>query len=142
MPFYVGKILELPLTTTQDYSLFNILGNYSIELWQRQIDLIQEQHGLMSFNIHPDYVASPRASSTYRALLQHLSTLRSKAGVWIALPGDVDTWWRQRSHMKVVPDGDQWRIEGSGAERARLAYANLTQNSVAYSIVERRESYA
>jgi len=26
MPFYIGDILELPLTTTQDYSLFNILN--------------------------------------------------------------------------------------------------------------------
>ena len=27
MPYFVGDILELPLTTTQDYSLFHILGD-------------------------------------------------------------------------------------------------------------------
>lgn len=135
MPFYVGKILELPLTTTQDYSLFNILGTYSIELWQQQIEIIREQHGLISFNIHPDYVKRPRAWSAYRALLQHLATLRSEAGVWITLPGEVDTWWRQRSQMKLVPDGNQWRIDGPGAERARVAYATHTQDAVVYSVV-------
>ena len=30
MPYFIGKILELPLTTIQDYSLFHILGDYSI----------------------------------------------------------------------------------------------------------------
>jgi len=33
MPFFVGNTLQLPLTTTQDYSLFNILKSYSINLW-------------------------------------------------------------------------------------------------------------
>ena len=32
MPYFVGDLLELPLTTTQDYSLFHILGDYSISL--------------------------------------------------------------------------------------------------------------
>src|SRR5207249_4000541 len=30
MPYFVGKILELPVTTTQDYTLFHILNDYSI----------------------------------------------------------------------------------------------------------------
>lgn len=38
-PFFIGKVLELPLTTIQDYSLFNILGSYSINLWKEQISL-------------------------------------------------------------------------------------------------------
>src|SRR6202030_632200 len=29
MPYQIGEILELPLTMTQDYSLFHILGDYS-----------------------------------------------------------------------------------------------------------------
>ena len=39
MPYFIGNILELPLTTIQDYSLFHILGDYSISLWQQQIDV-------------------------------------------------------------------------------------------------------
>ena len=56
MPFFIGRILELPLTTVQDYSLFHILGDYSIDLWKRQIDLIRERNGLISFITHPDYL--------------------------------------------------------------------------------------
>ena len=59
MPYFVGKILELPLTTIQDYSLFHILGDYSISLWQQQIDAIREQNGLITFLAHPDYLDEP-----------------------------------------------------------------------------------
>ena len=42
MPYFIGDVLELPLTTTQDYSLFHILGDYSTTLWKRQIRLIRD----------------------------------------------------------------------------------------------------
>src|SRR5580700_9910875 len=40
-PYFIGKVLELPVTATQDYSLFHILNDYSTSLWKRQISLIQ-----------------------------------------------------------------------------------------------------
>ncbi|HVB59215.1 MAG TPA: hypothetical protein VNE63_22650, partial [Candidatus Acidoferrales bacterium] len=61
MPYFVGKILELPLTTIQDYSLFHILGDYSIDLWKQQIDLIMQRNGPVSFITHPDYLREKRA---------------------------------------------------------------------------------
>ncbi len=60
MPYLLGDVLELPLTTTQDYSLFHIMRDYSTKHWQRQMNLIMGRHGLISFNIHPDYVIAPR----------------------------------------------------------------------------------
>jgi len=130
MPYFVGKLLELPLTTTQDYSLFNILGSYSLDLWREQIARIMEQHGLVSFIVHPDYLNTQKARDSYCSLLSHLASLRSNEGLWVTLPGQVDTWWRQRSRMKLVPDAGEWRIEGPGAERARVAYATLAENKV------------
>src|SRR5207249_5174835 len=110
MPYFIGEILELPLTTTQDYSLFHVLNEYSIELWKRQIASIMEQHGLASFLVHPDYVIEKRARTTYQALLEHLAQMRLERKMWIALPREVDRWWRERSQMKVVGDGSRWRI--------------------------------
>lgn len=46
MPYFIGKTLELPLTTIQDYSQFNILNDYSIDLWKKQIDLIRKHYGI------------------------------------------------------------------------------------------------
>ncbi len=132
MPYFVGKILELPVTTTQDYTLFNIFNDYSIDLWKKQIDLIMESHGLISFIVHPDYVSGPRERAVYETLLAHLAGLREEKGVWIATPGQVDRWWRQRAEMKIVKDGLGWRIEGPGCERARLAYASEKDGRISY----------
>jgi len=125
LPFFIGNMLELPLTTTQDYSLFHILNNYSIDLWKEQIALITEKHGLVSFIVHPDYVIQKRARETYQELLGCLAQLRGDGVLWIPLPREVDQWWRERSRMKIVGDGKRWRIEGEGKERARLAFATL-----------------
>ena len=136
MPYFIGKILELPLTTIQDYSLFHVLGDYSIELWKKQIALILNENGLASFNIHPDYVVSTKARRVYVTLIEFLSDLRTTANVWMALPSQVNRWWRERSGMKLVAQGHTWAIEGSGKEKARIAYAALDGDQVLYSIPE------
>ncbi len=134
MPYFVDKVLELPVTTTQDYSLFNIIGTYSLDLWREQIAQIMEQHGLISFIVHPDYLDTPVARDTYSALLQYLSDLRSRADLWIPLPRDVDEWWRERAQMRLVRTNEGWRVEGSGASRARVAYATLSGSKLTYRI--------
>lgn len=124
MPFFIGKLVELPVTTIQDYSLFHILRDYGIDLWKTQIELIMEKHGLLSFIIHPDYVTAAPERKVFEALLSHLAGLRRDRGVWIATPREVNCWWRQRAEMKIVEDIEGIRIEGSGSERARIAYAS------------------
>jgi hypothetical protein len=139
MPFFIGRIVELPLTCTQDYTLFQILDDYSINLWKKQIALIQENHGLISFIVHPDYLIEQRAQDTYKALLGHLARLRAEGGIWTALPRDVANWWRQRSKMELVRANGEWRVEGSGSERARVAYASLAGDTVTYRLPGERE---
>jgi hypothetical protein len=133
-PFFVGRILELPLTTVQDYSLFHILRDYSIELWKKQIEVIASKHGLISFIVHPDYVLAERELSIYKTLLAYLSELRENRNIWIARPGEVNRWWRERSEMKLVSEDGVWRIEGRGQERARLAYARVDGDRIVYSV--------
>ena len=136
MPFFIGRILELPLTTIQDYSLFHILNDYGIDLWKQQIDAIADNHGFVSFIVHPDYVIEKRAQATYLSLLAYLVRMREERKTWIALPRDVDRWWRQRHELKVVRSGDGWRIEGAGQERARLAFAVADGDTLAFTIEE------
>jgi hypothetical protein len=133
-PYFIGKILELPLTTIQDYSLFHILNDYSIELWKRQIGLIQQRHGLVSFIIHPDYIIAKRARDIYLALLEHLTQLREEGKIWAAIPGEVDQWWRERSQMRLVAEGGRWVIKGPGSERARVAFATVHGEGVMYTV--------
>jgi hypothetical protein len=135
MPYFVGKILELPVTTTQDYSLFYILNHYSIDLWKCQIALIMEKHGLASFIVHPDYIVEPRARDTYKSLLAYLADLRVEGKIWIALPREVNQWWRARSQMTLVRQGNNWVIEGPEKEKARVAYAVLDGDRLTYEVV-------
>jgi hypothetical protein len=124
MPYFIGDLLELPVTTTQDYSLFNILKDYSLDLWRQQIELIMKKNGLISFIVHPDYIIGKRELKMYENLLSYLSQLRATMNLWIALPGEVNRWWRQRASMSLVKDEGGWHIEGPGSERACIAYAS------------------
>jgi hypothetical protein len=134
MPYFVDSIIELPVTTTQDYSLFYILNDYSTDLWKKQIECVRNRNGLISIITHPDYLIAQRARSVYVSLLEHLRLKVSDERIWAALPRDVDDWWRARSKMKLERSGDEWQIVGSGRERARLAYAVRDGHQLRYEI--------
>ena len=134
MPYFVGRILEIPLTTSQDYSIFHILNDYSIELWKKQIDLILRKNGLVSFITHPDYLIERRSRGVYESLLAYLREFVQRRGLWETVPGEVDRWWRARSEMKLVEDQRGWRIEGPESERARIAYATVEGERIVYTI--------
>ena len=134
LPYWVGDLVEIPVTTTQDYSLFQILGEYTTRLWEEQISVIMQAHGMATFIIHPDYVIDARARQVFEQLLKHLSGLRSDKGLWITLPGEINDWWRARSRMELVRDGDAWRVAGEGSERARVAFACADPDGITYRI--------
>jgi hypothetical protein len=136
MPYFVDNMVELPVTTTQDHSLFHILHDYTLELWKKQISLIRDHHGIASFIVHPDYIVEHKAQQTYRELLAELSRLRKDENVWIALPREVNQWWRQRNSMTLQNIDGRWIVNGTGKERACVAFAYLQDGKVQYKISE------
>lgn len=135
-PYLIGDLVELPVTATQDYSIFHVIGEYSTQLWQQQMAIIQARHGLMSFIVHPDYIISEKPRRVYTELLRHLAELRSQGETWIALPREVAAWWRMRSEMNLVKENGAWRIEGKGSARARIAYAVRSGDGISYRFEE------
>jgi hypothetical protein len=140
MPYFIGDILELPLTTIQDYSLFHVLDEHSIDLWRIQINTILAKNGFASFIVHPDYIIEPETQAVYKDLLAMLSGLRENEGVWFALPGEVDSWWRARNRMAIVKDNGSWRIVGEGAEHAVLAFAKEKDGRLIYESANKLQS--
>jgi hypothetical protein len=140
MPYFIGNILELPVTTSQDYTLFHLLNQRSIDLWKAQVDLILGKSGMASFIIHPDYVMEPDTKSVYKTLLGYLRDLRDQKHIWFGLPAEVDSWWRARSKMSVVRHQNSWRIEGEEAERAVLAYAKNVNGNLVYELPNTAEA--
>src|SRR5258708_9166305 len=112
MPYFIGKIVALPLTTAQDYSLFHLLNDYSIGLLKQQFALIRERNGLISFLTHPDYLVERRARDVYESLLDYLRQMVSREKLWATLPGEGDRWGRARSQMRMGPRGDDWKNGG------------------------------
>ena len=134
-PYFIGKILEIPVVATQDYTLFNILGQYSMDLWEQQIEMILEQHGLVSFIVHPDYLLGKRPRAVYSTLLARLAQLRDQSKLWIPIPRHLNDWWRARNSMRLVKEGSTWQIEGPAEyrSRARIAFATLEGDRVVYT---------
>ncbi|HVZ61524.1 MAG TPA: hypothetical protein VG892_12140 [Terriglobales bacterium] len=134
LPYFIGDVLELPLTTVEDYTLFYILRERNIDLWRLQGELIRLRHGLISFMVHPDYIQGTHELRMYEDLMEYISGLRDQHGVWTALPREVDEWWRNRTSMTLTGSGKDWKIEGKDSQRACLAYASLQDGKLVYSV--------
>ena len=133
-PYFIGNILEIPVTAAQDYSLFHILNDYSTTLWQKQIQLISQRNGLISFIVHPDYIRADHARQVYEDLLKRIKEMRQAEELWVTPPGEVNRWWRMRQQSTVVKTGESWKIEGPAHHHAMLAYAHLAGERVIYEI--------
>ncbi len=70
----------------------------------------------------------------YKELLSRLQELCERTAIWCALPTMVDSWWRVRSQMSLVEDGNGWRIEGNESERAVVAWAKNVDGNLVYEV--------
>ncbi len=118
MPFFFGDVVELPITLTQDHTVFEILRSPGIDLWRRKTEWLAERHGLVNIIIHPDYVVEERLLDRYEAFLAYLA---ERDDAWHALPRDAARWWRQREGLRI---GDGERVEGETDYAASVAYAS------------------
>jgi len=140
LPYFIGDILEIPVTLTQDYSLFHILHQFSIDLWKQQIRTIVDGHGVVSVIVHPDYVIASEQRQVFRDLLAHVREQCAVRNIWATVPSQVNSWWRKRNEMKLVFASDAWRITGDGSESARIAYACLAGDSLEYTFTPRADA--
>jgi hypothetical protein len=134
MPYFIGNLVEIPVTCTQDYTLFHILQDYSIGLWKEQIERVMARNGLMSILVHPDYIIESRARKVYQALLSYLVDVRNRERIWTPLPRELAEWWQLRSRMRLVHKDGDWQVEGPGKEHARVAYASVAEGALNYSL--------
>ena len=133
-PYFIGDVLELPLTTIQDYPLYHVLQSDPMEMWRKQTGEIHARNGLASFIIHPDYNMEPEKQELYCELLAMLKTYGDAKRMWLALPKEVDAWWRQRHAMTLVQEGGRWVVRGEGAERAVVAWATVAGGELKFEV--------
>jgi peptidoglycan/xylan/chitin deacetylase (PgdA/CDA1 family) len=102
-PYQIGSVVELPYTTPQDHTLFNLLREQTIDLWLRQVEAIDARYGLIQFLTHPDrgYLGDARNRALYSGLLDALGM---RNGLWRALPREVAHWWKTRMRAPVTDE--------------------------------------
>jgi peptidoglycan/xylan/chitin deacetylase (PgdA/CDA1 family) len=128
LPFFIGDLVELPVTMAQDHTLFEILRHRDIAVWREKADWIAAHHGLVNVIVHPDYMLTADRLARYEELLDHLTALE---GGWHALPRDVAAWWRARRDLRVEGGDGRLGVAGPGAERASVALARPDGDGVA-----------
>jgi peptidoglycan/xylan/chitin deacetylase (PgdA/CDA1 family) len=119
-PFFIGSLVELPYTMPQDHTLFTLLGHRSPDLWLRQVESIEAEHGLAQCVSHPDpgYLGDPAKRALYAEFLDRVAT---RAGLWKTLPGRVASWWRTRDAEVIAPGPHEcgtMRMDEEGADVA------------------------
>jgi len=127
-PFFIGNLLELPITLAQDHTLFEILGYKDISIWKQKIAWIEKMNGMVLLVVHPDYMFTDIRLGLYEDFLKILS---QKSDFYHALPCDVANWWRRRDRSNIKFDsGGKPHIEGPLAEDGIVAHAELSSNKV------------
>jgi peptidoglycan/xylan/chitin deacetylase (PgdA/CDA1 family) len=101
-PFWVkgngrGKgFVELPYTLPQDFTVFIVLKQKDITIWEKKLEWIVEHGGMALLNTHPDYMAfngkKPRYDEydigQYVTFLDVLQT-KYRDSFWNPLPADM-----------------------------------------------------
>ena len=123
--------VEMPYTMPQDFTLFVILKEKSIDIWKRKLDWVAAHGGMVLMITHPDYMAlngRPRMfdeypAEFYRELLQYVKD-RYAGQYWNTTPREVSRHYRKN----CVPSVNESRYDEPLPIKACM---------VAYTIYER-----
>ena len=103
--------VELPYTLAQDFTLFVLMQETTIDIWKKKVDWVAEKGGMVLVNVHPDYMyfgtGTPQLGEFpayfYRELLTYISTTY-KDQYWHALPRDVASFWKEfQTNIDLYP---------------------------------------
>jgi len=111
-PFWVPNqnpqkgYVELPYTLPQDFLLFILMQEKSINIWKKKLDWIAEQGGMVLLDTHPDYMNFRQISGYdnypaeyYEELLNYIK-MKYEDQYWNILPKEMAHWCT--SHPKKV----------------------------------------
>lgn len=95
------RFIELPYTLVQDFTLFVILKEKTIDIWKKKLDWIVRNNGMVLLNSHPDYMNFNEHKSTiqeypvslFKSFLQYVKTKYS-GQYWHALPEEIANFWK------------------------------------------------
>ena len=117
LPYMIENLVELPITLTQDHTLFDLLGHRDGTLWVEKARFLRRQGGMALVLTHSDYVGNPYLLDAYRRLLDEFA---DDSTAWKALPREVSDWWRRRVDSRLEEVDGEWSVVGPAARDARV----------------------
>ncbi|MHC1725264.1 MAG: hypothetical protein AB9866_04500 [Syntrophobacteraceae bacterium] len=113
-PFYVFNgnknkgYVELPYTLPQDFTLFILMRNRTIDIWKQKLAWIACNRGMALTITHPDYMNFSGTDSSfseydadlYCRFLEHVSTAY-RGQFWHALPREIAKCWVDTAQQGV-----------------------------------------
>lgn len=127
LPFFIGNMIELPMTMPQDHTLFVILRQSNGQAWIDKAEFLRSRGGMMLLDTHPDYLVDPSIMEAYRATLERYA---DDEDVWAALPAEVSGWWRRRAESQLCHTSDGWVVTGPAAGEGRVEYVSSDTNQI------------
>lgn len=105
-PFWVegdsnqSGYVELPYTLPQDFTLFVILKEKTINTWKQKLDWIAEKGGMALVNVHPDYMdfdggklGIQQYPAQYYAEFLNYVKAKYEGQYWNVLPRQIAHFW-------------------------------------------------
>jgi peptidoglycan/xylan/chitin deacetylase (PgdA/CDA1 family) len=96
--------VELPYTLPQDYLLFILMKEKTIDIWKEKLDWIAKNNGMALLITHPDYINPERGRcglqeyplQLYEDFLHYLK--RTYEGqYWNPLPKEISRFWKEKT---------------------------------------------
>ena len=120
LPFFIDGMVELPLTVSQDHTMFVILQKRDEGAWVEKTSFLRSRGGMALLVTHPDYLTDEVIMGAYRRFLERFA---DDASAWKALPREVSDWWRRRAASTLERSGAEWRVVGPAAHDGRIEFA-------------------
>ncbi|MDR0306534.1 MAG: hypothetical protein LBI42_06825 [Chitinispirillales bacterium] len=126
-PFLVKRkgiklpFVEMPYTLPQDFTLYVLLREKTIDIWKNKIDWIAEQGGMVLVNTHPDYMCfegetcgyEQYGARIYEQFLEYL-LCRYEGEYWSALPREAAKYYKNSMISDMGCGGQQARSLKTG----------------------------
>ena len=95
-----SSYVELPYTLPQDFLLFVLKGEKTIDIWENKLEWIARKGGMALFITHPDYMKFNKQDDDlekypvkyYMEFLMHIKS-HYKGQYWHALPKEIASFW-------------------------------------------------
>lgn len=112
-PFWVSNgstqngYVELPYTIPQDFTVFVLMQEETIDIWKKKLDWVAKNGGMALLNSHPDYmnVKNEKCSMEeypmkfYKEFLCYVKS-KYENRYWNPLPMDLARFWREKESEK------------------------------------------